>query len=637
MVHATVIRLIEKNSGKVFDDASYAILRYTSNILKEPEIIKFRKIKTTNDIFKNRILPADGAIECLLAMGFRQEDGNYILPLQYPLHDLTDIHQSLINERTRRNLQLPPLVATPALTPSNLNQASQQAPPREQLTSQLARSEEAFYAKLETWSQQVMVYEQKDSQAKALSVIPVDDLRSKAIKLSEREIDGAAGPDQSDQIIMDYLLLELLHWFKNNFFSWVDQPPCNSCGGQTSNIGNAPPTTDDLKWGASRVEAYKCTICGLITRFPRFNHPSKLLDTREGRCGEWANCFTLCCRAMGFEARLVIDWTDHVWTEVFSNRQQRWLHCDPCEDACDKPLLYEIGWGKKLTYVIAFSSEQVVDVTWRYTAKSEEVRQRRQECRETWLTQAINSFNRKLQSDKPTERVQLLQLRSFAEILEFLAPKQTDGQGYGGRVSGSLAWRQSRGETKNASSRSQSFVFEPNEKDISDKKFRLRYCPSTDVYVHSNDDVHDKVDELSGWDNYTYEANSLFRKVEHDWKMVYLARIEGTNSASLTWKIDLSKASLAVKSISVFASTAIYEDGQVIWTIKGENGVQKSWAGGKEVIECPEVHDCQEVTLTAFLSGGKGDVAWQHTQLFRQSINNKNEYLLDIQLELKSC
>jgi peptide-N4-(N-acetyl-beta-glucosaminyl)asparagine amidase len=206
----------------------------------------------------------------------------------------------------------------------------------------------------------VRMYEDLELQKKALQLIPLDTLKQRA-----KERDTPLGPQ-------DRLLKELLQWFKRDFFTWVNQPKCGACGADTAPASQAyhsanpnaqRPTPEEVAGMAGRVEIYECKTCACITRFPRYNHPGKLLESRQGRCGEWANCFTLCCRAIGFDARYILDFTDHVWTEVYSSDQKRWLHCDSCENTLDAPMTYESGWGKKLTYVLAFSIEEVVDVT----------------------------------------------------------------------------------------------------------------------------------------------------------------------------------------------------------------------------------------------------------------------------------
>lgn len=63
-------------------------------------------------------------------------------------------------------------------------------------------------------------------------------------------------------------------------------------------------------------QVFKCTICERETLFPRYNDVRSLLRTRRGRCGEWANCFALLCRALGYDTRHVFDTNDHVWVEV---------------------------------------------------------------------------------------------------------------------------------------------------------------------------------------------------------------------------------------------------------------------------------------------------------------------------------
>lgn len=42
---------------------------------------------------------------------------------------------------------------------------------------------------------------------------------------------------------------------------------------------------------------------------------------------------------------------------------------DSCEASYDQPLLYEGGWGKEVSYVVAAGAWGAADVTPRYTAK----------------------------------------------------------------------------------------------------------------------------------------------------------------------------------------------------------------------------------------------------------------------------
>ncbi|KAG1393807.1 hypothetical protein G6F58_012242 [Rhizopus delemar] len=129
-------------------------------------------------------------------------------------------------------------------------------------------------------------------------------------------------------------------------------------------------------------------------------------------------CFTLCCRAVGAQARIVYDSTDHVWTEVYSEFEQRWIHCDSCEEAWDRPLLYSLGWNKKLSYCIAFSTVEALDVTKRYTQGWSDVLKRRNQVREIELALFLDDLTKDRQKSFGLERKRELNEKRVKELME---------------------------------------------------------------------------------------------------------------------------------------------------------------------------------------------------------------------------
>ncbi|KAJ7380427.1 Peptide-N(4)-(N-acetyl-beta- glucosaminyl)asparagine amidase [Desmophyllum pertusum] len=309
-------------------------------------------------------------------------------------------------------------------------------------------------------------------------------------------------------------------------------------------------------------------------------------------------------------------------------------HCDSCENTCDKPLIYEAGWGKKLNYIMAFSHEQVLDVTWRYSAKHDDVRQARQLVSEEWLSQTLNRMTEERQRHLSEARRKVLLDRQVKELVEFFTIKSVHDGELQGRTSGSLAWRLLRGETKQQAEeeKHEPYIYKPTDEEIKEKRLRICFNCIMNKYLRG----YDRKLDLSGWQSRVAAYSSISRKVEQDWKMVYLSRTDTASTGSITWQIDLNSCHLVIDTVTIVAISTTFQTGRVDWKLSGDEESQsETLSGGQESTITSSLSGSKSLKLTVTLSGGKGDVAWQHAQIFRQPFGSECHHPLDILVFLR--
>lgn len=120
---------------------------------------------------------------------------------------------------------------------------------------------------------------------KVKEVVPIEELEAKCTEILVQlnlSLSKSGDSDQSDYSKEDAFFQCLLEWFKHDFFRWFDKGFCEKCQTNMAIAGRDQPTLEETSWLASMVEVYQCEKCKAVERFPRYNHPLKLLETRKG-------------------------------------------------------------------------------------------------------------------------------------------------------------------------------------------------------------------------------------------------------------------------------------------------------------------------------------------------------------------
>uniref|UniRef100_H2ZBE1 PUB domain-containing protein n=1 Tax=Ciona savignyi TaxID=51511 RepID=H2ZBE1_CIOSA len=97
------VQALVRNQDSDFKIASTTLLRIARNILENVKEDKFRSIRIDSKAFQDKILPFDGAVQCLLEMGFQEDGDKFTLFTGTSLADLKEILKQI---KSATNLKL---------------------------------------------------------------------------------------------------------------------------------------------------------------------------------------------------------------------------------------------------------------------------------------------------------------------------------------------------------------------------------------------------------------------------------------------------------------------------------------------------------------------------------------------------
>jgi peptide-N4-(N-acetyl-beta-glucosaminyl)asparagine amidase len=197
-----------------------------------------------------------------------------------------------------------------------------------------------------------------------------------------------------------------------------------------------------------------------------------------------------------------------------------------------------------------------------------------------------------------------------------------------GRTSGDISWRIQRGETEAPPMSTEPVVISPTDAEIEAKSMIVEYDVVNNVYQRPNDGNS----EAKGFASLMHHSNNIIRKVEHDWKMVYLCREKSEKSADLSWKFLFGNQKVKGVKISMGHFNTFHQSAQVMGTVCGGDvctmldGKSASHDpdanSGNNELELTDLTGAEYIELSINMRGGDGNNAWQQTQIFRTNLGD---------------